>query len=38
MLGYWKNAGHKISAIKFSATKLLAITSLAVKNAGRLER
>jgi hypothetical protein len=38
MLGYWKNAGHKISTIKISAIKLLAITFLAVKDAGRLER
>jgi len=38
MLGYWENAGHKISTIKISAIKLLAITFLAVKDAGRLER
>ena len=38
MLGYWKNADHKISTIKISAIKLLAITFLAVKDAGRLER
>ena len=38
MLGYWKNASHKISTIKISAIKLLAITFLAVKDAGRLER